>query len=261
MKAILLLTILLFGYSLNGQDEIENDIKGFNKFLGGDKAKAFNEATKSFNLFIKANFKEQNNQSDRTKAFIEQLLNTLSPDTLWILKTDKNKKIIGLFESSGLRNEIWVYGYENYNPKYNIYELLATSDQEADTIYELGTLDLELIEEQTITITINDSLEYTRREEEMKEKLKNSLWFNERGEFLYGLAKYAPNDSVILGYVESKADFGNISPSIIGSVFIEYVKDFDEPFIKRIIVVEFYYRIMNWDIERKRIKNNETPVE
>ncbi len=89
------------------------------------------------------------------------------------------------------------------------------------------------------------------REKEMLERLKNSPQTNIYGEFLYGIAKFAPNDSVVQGYVEVKVLAGDISPLLIVSALLEHKIDFDEPFIKRVILAEIYYWIMKRDIEGK----------
>jgi hypothetical protein len=84
----------------------------------------------------------------------------------------------------------------------------------------------------------------------MKLRYENSLHFNTYGQFLYGLAKYAPTDSFIIGYVDAKLLVGNISPSMLSDGLMKLNPDLQESFLKRIIVVEFYYQIMKWDIER-----------
>jgi hypothetical protein len=118
----------------------------------------------------------------------------------------------------------------------------------------IGELDLDLIEEEIIPISNIDSVEIERHQKEMDERIRNSLHFNSYGQYLYALAKYNLSDTTIQGYVEAKLAARNIDPSLIASGLLSQEIDFEDPFIKRILVADFYYWIMNWDIERKEKK-------
>jgi hypothetical protein len=180
------------------------------------------------------------------------MLGTHSPDSSWTFTTKRDKKIIEQLESSGLRKEIWIYGKENYAEKYNIYDLINPFKN--DSSKSLG--ELEIIEDEIIPIPrpATDSTELARIEKELDEQYNNLLLTNEKGEFLYGLAKFANNDSNVHEYVEVKLIAGDISPSLVAFAFLSQIKDFENPFIKRMIFVELYYWMMKWNIEKNENK-------
>jgi len=214
---------------------------------------ALNTAVESFDQFLKTNYPDLDNQSKRTKAFLEYLQANFEPDSTWNLPTKRNQQIISDFETSGLRKEIWVYGYEEYQPKYDISKILPHEERDTSNIIDLGELD-DLFEEEILPISNIDSAEIARREEEMEERIRNSLHFNIYGQYLYGLNKYNLNETTIQGYVDAKVIAGDISPVLIASGLLSQKIDFEDPFVKRILVTEFYYWIMKWDIERKEKK-------
>jgi hypothetical protein len=252
MKLNNIIAIGLFAISCSTlNQEKNNNLKEFNNFLGQDKANVLNSAVESFDQFLKTNF--PGDESKRTEAFLEHLQENFEPDSTWNLPTKRNKKIISEFESAGLRKEVWTYGYEEYQPHYDIYEILTPEVQDTST-QVIGELDLDLIEEEIIPISNIDSVEIERHQKEMDERIRNSLHFNSYGQYLYALAKYNLSDTTIQGYVEAKLAARNIDPSLIASGLLSQEIDFEDPFIKRILVADFYYWIMNWDIERKEKK-------
>lgn len=249
LNYIIAIGLLAISCSTLSQEK-NNNLKGFNDFLGQDKANVLNSAVESFDQFLKTNFPD--NESKRTEAFLEYLQENFEPDSTWNLPTERNKKIISEFESSGLRKEVWIYGYEEYESLYDIYEFLPPEEQDTSDIQDLGKLNLDdLYEEELIPISNIDSAEIARREKEMEERIRNSLHFNNNGQYLYALAKFNLSDTTIQGYVDAKIVAGDISPVLIASGLLSQNIDFEDPFIKRILVTEFYYWIMKWDIERK----------
>jgi hypothetical protein len=260
MKLTYIIIIGLIAISCSTwSQEKDSDLKAFNDFLGQDKTTALNAAVKSFDHFLKTNYSDFDNQTKRTKAFLEYLQENFEPDSTWNLPTKRNQKIIFDFEASELRKEIWIYDYEEYEPKYDIYKILPPEEQDTTNIQDLGELDLDdLIEEEIIPILNIDSAEIARREKEIarreketEERIRNSLHFNNYGQYLYALAKYNVNDTTIQEYVDAKVVGGDFSPVLIASGLLSQKIDFEDPFIKRILVTEFYYWIMKWDIERK----------
>jgi hypothetical protein len=251
MKLNHIIAIGLLAISCSTLSQEKNkDLKEFNDFLGQEKANALNSAVESFDQFLMTNFPD--NEAERTEAFLEYVQENFEPKSTWSLPTKRNKKIISEFESSGLRQEIWVYGYEEYEPQYDIYELLPPEQPDTSDIQNLGELDLdELFEEDIIPISNIDSAEIARREKELEERIKNSLHFNNYGQYLYALAKFNLSDTTVQEYVDAKVVAGNISPVLIASGLLSQNIDFKDSFIKRILVTEFYYWIMKWDIERK----------
>lgn len=224
-KAIIILKVLVFfGSSVLGQIADEQKIQNFDYFIGQDKAKALNAALGSFEEFLSVNFSEHQSFGDKTDALLEQLLNNSAiPRSSWNFNTEKNTKILQDWESTGLRSEIWVFGNEEYSPEYNIYELLSS--------------DL-------------DSASISKREMSNKERFMNSIHFNILGQFLYGLTNLNSKNSDIMDYVTARVEGGPISPSLVFSGIRRLKADFDNPFLKRIIIVEVYFRLMIWDMER-----------
>lgn len=252
MKPIHIIIFGLLAFSCSSwSKEKNNDLKGFNDFLGKEKASALNSAVESFDQFLRTNYSDFDNQSKRTKAFLEYVQANFELDSTWNLPTKRIQKIISDFETSGLRKEIWVYGYEDYQPQYDIYEILHPEEKDTSNIQDLGELDLDFIEEEIIPLSNIDSAEIARHEKEMEERIKNSLHFNNYGQFLYALAKHTLKDTTIQEYVNVKIIAGDISPVLIASGLLSQEIDFEDPFIKRILVTELYYGIMIWDIKRK----------
>ncbi len=251
MRLIYVVLIVFLSISCSRRSQ-ETDIalEKFNHFLGSDKAMALNSAVESFDLFLKTNFLNFDNQSERVKVFLEYIQHHYEADSSWQFPTDKNQKIILDFEVSNLRKEIWTYGYEEYNPKYCIYEVLPSAQQSRSNVKSLGEIDDSLVEE-TIPISYIDSVKIVRQEKEMEEKLQNIHYFNINGQYLYALTKYNLNDTVIREYVDVKVIAGDISLDLLASGLLKHKINYENPFIKRILVVEFYYWIMKWDLERQ----------
>jgi hypothetical protein len=63
------------------------------------------------------------------------------------------------------------------------------------------------------------------------------------------LAKFASNDPFISGYVEAVDVAGDISSRLSANAFISDLKNYEEPFAVRVIVIEFYYGLMKYDLE------------
>jgi hypothetical protein len=237
-------------------DEKDSNLNEFNDFLGKDRANALNSAVESLDQFLETNYSDFDNQTNRTKAFLEYFQENSKPDSSWYLPTKQIQKIISDFETSGLRKEIWVYGYEEYEPKYDIHNILPTEEEEMDTsnIHELGEIEFVFSEDEIIPLSNIDTAEITRREKEMKERIRNSLHFNNYGQYLYALAKYNQSDTTIQKYVDNKILAGGHAPFLIASGLLNQKIDFENPFVKRILVTEFYFWIMTWDIERNEKK-------
>lgn len=241
---------LLICCSTAEQHKRENDIEAFNTFLGAEKANALNVAVESFEQFLQNNYADLDNQNTRVKAFLRQLLEHNQPDSLWQFETKKNLRIIELFETTGLRKDIWLYPNETYQPDYDIFELLQPEVQDKSVEHYKGELKLDLIDEEIVGTSSPDSAEMAKRDKEREESVSNSLDNNASGKYLYGLAKFAHDDSLIQEYIRVKATENLISPGVMAGGFLLACDNFDDPFLKRMLVVEFYYWIMMWDSER-----------
>ena len=89
-------------------------------------------------------------------------------------------------------------------------------------------------------------------EKEWEERQRNSLRINTQGDFLYGILKYAPQKSFAYGAAVAMHQEGDISPGVVSHGFLENVKNYDDPFVKRLMVTEFYFGLMMLDNGRKK---------
>lgn len=250
MKLNHILSIALLAISCPAQCQDKyNNLKGFNDFLGPDKADVLNSAVQSFDRFLLINFSLD--ASTSTIEFLKYIQDNSAPDSSWALPTERNKTIVSEFESSGLRKEIWIYGDEEFEAQYDIHEILLPKEHEPADIHYVGELALDLDEELIIPNSEIDTADIASRKKEMDERRRNTPRVNHSGRYLYALTKFSPDDSILHEYINAKVFGSNISPNLLASVLLSPATDFEDPFIKRIIVTELYYGIMLWDIERK----------
>lgn len=248
----IILIILILGCSHQDKKELATNLDEFNKFLGQEKSLAFNNLVESFDSFIKSNYPDNDNHSDKIRMFLKKFSNEFLLDSLWVFQTSTNQEIFELIESSGLRREIWVYQYEDYEPNYNIFELI--SENKPDSTYDtvVSVMDYPMTDEILTTQTTEDSIKFAERDKELYEKYSKQLTFNIYGQYLYGLAKYNPTNDFIQEYVKVKIAAGDIAYEIMSNVLLDGVENYDEPFIKRMIATEIYYDLIKWDIQRKK---------
>jgi hypothetical protein len=143
-----------------------------------------------------------------------------------------------------MRQEIRLYGYEDYD-----YGLDSSN-----------YLTVEIEEEEIIPIAGQDSTELAEQElrrqeimEKQKNRLDSSLWFNIYGKYLQGLKTVQDRDRRIQNYIEAVETSGGttISIAIDGALKGYDPKDYEDPFIKRILFAEIFWHIIQWDIRRK----------
>lgn len=216
----------------------------FNKFLGDEKAASLNEAVKSFNEFLKLNYNDLLDDNQRTRKFLEDLSQNYSPIDSWIFKTEMNIQTLENLEKSGMRLEIMKYGYEEYESKYFIDNIDIENPQ--DSIYELEYLILEIEEDLTHT-----SINASRRLIEMGNKTDSLLWYNKLGQYHVGLTKFGTNSKFVKEYVQAHQEIGNLGVVNVLKALLEENVDYQNPFIKRIIVAELYLDLMKWDVKNK----------
>jgi len=102
--------------------------------------------------------------------------------------------------------------------------------------------------------TTGDAEFYRISEEQNKllvAKMDSNLSFNPYGQFLYGLAKQNQNDTLIQKYVDIRRLAGDLSYYHLFDIYSQKDIDFNNPFIKRMFVVDFYLDLVRWDINRK----------
>ena len=249
--------------------ESSNDIEGFNTFLGIEKATVLNDALTSFNEFLNINYPNQFVYNDRVRAFLEEIItkSNSNQEPEFILNEEHCKTLIKNFETSGLRKEIWVYGRrDSIENKYNLFNLLDSTradykpclatlgisqDDAWDTTFKYSELE-EFLDETFSNFTKEDSIDYGLIERWPENSFHN-LEVNQKGAFLYGLAKYASCDTSIQNYIETKFVLGQWAGIIMASGLLNYDYDYSEPFFQRIVVVEFYYAIIRINEEKMKV--------
>ena len=239
-------------------------LEAFNETLGKKKSKALDEAVDSFDDFLTANFPNQPTYADRALMFLLKLDSAcqegavFSLDSSWVLNSD-DKSLVDLFEHSGLRSEIWLYGYEEYTPNHDLSDFVDTSRH----YYSMDTYspievpnDSALIEEAKDLSKIEEVGSDTifRRLKAKWERRNNSLWTNHRGDFIYSLIKHSLDSSWTKSYALLNAE-NSISVCVLIPSLIEFSGtkvDLSDPLIKRIIAVELYYSIVYVSLKEKK---------
>ena len=243
------LTIILFFLTITSCDKDKRDLRTYNQFLGLEKSNAFEKGVEVFDQFLIDNFSEQPTHGLRVEAFLEKLIenpNKIGPDTNWLFNSKWNKEVFQLLESTGMRKEIRLYGYEEYDSGLDSSDYI--------------TLEIE-DEDELIPVAGQDSLEFEEQKQRLQKLMENqqnrldsTLWFNVRGKYLQGLKLVQNRDDRILNYIEAVETIGNTNFQIAVEGALEGYepKDFEDPFIKRIIFAEIYWYIMEWDLERNK---------
>ena len=259
----ILTTIALFGCGEVQKDLSKNDLKGLNDFLGEQKTGALNTLIQSFDNFLQLNYP----QFEKGNARIQQYLldhdkaNLYYPDSLpkWKFDHKDISSTLEQLEISGMRKEICIYGYEKPGNTYSLDGFFADPFADIDT-NDLGSLIIEDLEEEIIPIWYGDmdSTEWQRRIEESERRLDSLLFTNIRGQLLYGLAKFSPNDTTIQRFLEVTNMLGGLPEITMAETRLGQEMNFEEPFFKRLIVADTYYFIIN--AENKKKQRHTTPA-
>lgn len=264
--ALFLLTIVLISCSSEDQHSENNGINTFNETLGIEKSRALDEAVDSFEDFLKVNFPNQKTYSERAFSFLLELDSACnnhgavySLDWSWTFDLKNSRRVVGLFENSGLRREIWLFGYEEYSPNNDLSELLDTNTfySSPDT-FSPATIqsDSELMEEAEYFSKM-EGYNYDTLLESMKakrERRRNSLYTNEHGDFIYALMRHSEDSSYAKNFAENQVQMA-VSPCVLVPSLIHFNRtkvDLSDPFIKRIVAVELYYPIIYNDMLNKK---------
>ena len=263
--AIFLLTMVLVSCSSEDPRLEKNGLKAFNETFDSEKSKALDEAVDSFEEFLKVNFPNQKTYSERAFSFLLELDSACNDgavfDVNWSWKFNSKNiiRVVDLFENSGLRREIWLFGYEEYYPKHDLSDLLDTNIfyLSLDT-FSPATIrsDSELIEEAE-WFSRMQGYDYDTLLKSMKAKRemrKNSLYTNKYGDFIYGLLIHSKDSSYAKSIAEAYFQY-DISPCVLIPSLIEFNEtkvDLTDPVIKRIVTVELYYPIIYNNVLNKK---------
>jgi len=225
----------------------QSQLEQFNEYMGEEKALVLQEAVDSFDQFLMDNYPALNKENERIKSFLEQLAHYNEPDKSWVYNHAANQAIIDSFESSGLRKEIWLYEYEEYESKNDFSKVLPPpAPVDSGSILELGEIKLDLIEEELIPIRQSDQEEQIYDQKEREQRFKKRMLPNYEGDYVYGLMKFSPRDSFVFGYAQTiHTTSARISPGVRANGFLSGNPDFENPLVKRLLVTEFYYWLIN----------------
>jgi len=226
MKILIVISFIttLLSCGISETPNTKDNLSRFNKFLGPKKAEVFNQGVNSFDIFLLLNYPNIDSEK-RTQVFLEQLLitYTTNPDSSWTFDTESNKELIDAFETSGMRKEIIIYGYEVSKENEEEWDLIPIRGETED--------------------------EYKQRVKLEFSRLDSAYSFNIHGLYLTGLSKFTKEDILIQQYVEVRQQ-GGFSPSFIINAYLKQNYDYENPFFKRMIVADFYLDLMLRDIER-----------
>lgn len=227
MRFIYFITLLILLNSCLQEAKSTANIMCFEETLGPQKADALNKLSNSFDSFLSLNYPKSTNASRQFLLDIQAVLRKSKSIHDWDFRNLELDEIIGAVEGSGLRSEIWLFEDEEYTP-------IHLGDDFEDSLY------LE-IEDEIVPITPRneDTLKVNHEESE-----RNYWSFNRSGLYLYALNKCAQTDTLVQDYVNAKELAGDISPFIMVDSYLNNFSDYSDYFIKRLILIEFYYGII-----------------
>ncbi len=110
---------------------------------------------------------------------------------------------------------------------------------------EITGLRKELFEYYETWIFIDDSL---------GERYETELINNLTGKYIEAL-KTTNGDSLVSDYLDAVFAAGDLNPPIVASGLLENGFDYDNPIHQRIMAAEIYFKLIKWDLERKRHAN------
>lgn len=250
-RLILILTVLVqVTFAQTGDKTIQNDLSGFEAFIGEKKSSALNALLRSFDDFLQLNYPKLGAGNPRIQQFLLDYdkANRYYPDSLPAWKFDHKDISITLkrFEESRLRREVCIYGYEEPETYYPLDRFYSDWESEVE-LDSLGTLIIDDIEEEVIPIWPKgmDSLQRKQLLEESEKRLDSILFTNINGQFLYGLAKFSPNDTTIQYLLEATNMIGGLPDISLVEQRQGRQMNFEEPFLKRLIAADTYFFIIN----------------
>jgi hypothetical protein len=225
-----LMTTFLVGCT-QSEKANDQDLLLFNQFIGLEKAEVLDLSVETFHEFLRTNYPKDKELRNQTFAFLTELSSFHKRDSnwrwinpKWSINEDETEELIGLWQSSGLRREVWLYGSE----------------------YR-GTYDSHLDYSDTSKFDL-----YARKKQAMIDSL---LRDNPEGGYIKGLRKYAPDNEYFKGFFDYQSvSLSTPSPVMLIPSLIEKDVELTDPFIQRIITTELFIPIIDQDLERKKRK-------
>lgn len=230
---------LLCFFSLATAQDISQ--KEFSKSLGNRESKALDLTVESFIDFLEINFPEYESSVKRKEAFLSYISEHSSIDPKWLIDSIEAKMLYQKWESSGLRIEVYIYGYEmeNYKPKCNISEFLVKDS--SDTLSKLGELQFEP-EDTIVDSHFKEWLNYELIAS--NERFRVQMHTNRSGAFLCALISTSSGNRLVVNYVNAKLAADNLSPAFVASGILNSADLKNEYFLDRILVVEYYFWLL-----------------
>jgi Tfp pilus assembly protein PilP len=209
---VLLIIILLSSCktSRDDTDQIEEFYADFNQ----EQKEAFELAVESFERFLELNFQAKKREAENLMIFLAQITDSAAKAE-WKLENEKIREVLRQFEDSGLRKEIWLYGFEK-------------ESEMNEVIYLFG--------DKAGLVQSGDSLKS----------------FNAFGAYLQGLLNIRKPSQLVIDYAEAKYVAGTFSTELMAEVLLSFLKeDLNEiEILKRIIIAEFYFGLLQLHVTR-----------
>lgn len=138
------------------------------------------------------------------------------------------------------------YTDEKCDSEYDTYALIDSTN-EIDFVGKVGFG--ELIIPDDIEFDYPPNFEVKEKENVNPNKGNTNL----NGNYLYGLAKYGQGSGIVKGYLIPLIQSGDIHPALaIPPTDNESNIDFENPFIKRFIVINLFGGVVASDIDRNK---------
>lgn len=251
-----LLTTILSITFLFGQ---KSDLAEFESFLGKEKSAVLNQMNKSFEFFLKSNFPDIKDENERIYQFLEGFKDWSNLEKDWEINFQNARKTLNQFENSGLRIDYWIHGYETYKLTYQIDSFILPQE-DTSSLPTISSKELYLEDTELFFEDIDDEIipkvknNYDPEIEKRLQRQRDSLQsINIEGKLFYGLLKYGQNDSLIKSHLEAIYFFGDGLYTPMEAIGIaDQNLDLSTPLRKRLIVLDFFYHFLKWNLENKK---------
>ena len=233
---IVLISLILFSiYSCSKQKFQSGNLEEFYQIVGDDKSAVLRKAIDSFDNFLIQNYGNCKNQNLRSIAFLKSLRdNNYQPLDTWKFDNDNIRILLSEFEKSKLRHEIYLYGFEiwkisnDFEKKYK-----HLTREQRDTLYDESIP--QIVFHHSNNLFINDSIEYD-----------STRYSRVMNIFIETMVQIGLTDSLTLNYIDARQSAGAMSTSTMvnGLLYNHEKYNYTDPFVKIILVTEFYYGII-----------------
>lgn len=259
-----ILVLLIFSIGVSCSQSTDNLYEEFNHSIGPEKAEILKSAIKSFDKFLILNFPDEKSENNRIIRFLNAIQeNEYEIYQNWTFNAELDKNIIEEFEKSGLRKDVWMYGYELLEYDKPLSEYYRKNRDSLIACGDLGSIPDSIIDLEFIPIVMdsldNDEIEKINIEEK---RIKNSIEYDTTRfatpypELILIINELEIKDSLLINYLDAKRIAGSLSMSILirGLLYENEKRNYTNPLMKTIIIIELYYWIMEWGIKNTQNK-------